>query len=217
MQFKKITLSDVITVILVLFTAAVIFSIKARTWVIMGLMALGFYNPKIPVLKPGEKLMPAPAMVVQSVDGKTVDLQQQKGKVVFINFWATWCPPCLAELPAVNDFYKKIKGNPNIVFLSVDVDNRLNISSAFLKNREYDFPVYGGNLDGLPAQFYSGTIPTTLVIDKRGLVVFNHTGKADYSDDDFEKFVIGLTGNTIAAMPTKPSPGIEEGKVDQKN
>jgi thiol-disulfide isomerase/thioredoxin len=158
----------------------------------MGLMSLGFYNPKIPTLKPDEKLMAAPAMVVQTVDGKSIDLRQQKGKVVFINFWATWCPPCRAEMPTVNDFYEKVKNDPNIVFLSVDVDNKLNNSSAFMKNSGYQIPVYGGNLDGLPTAFYSGTIPTTLVIDKRGLVVFNHAGKASYDGDEFAKFVLGL-------------------------
>jgi len=192
MRLKKITFSDVVTVLLVLFTIAMLFSIKARTWVIMGLMSLGFYNPKIPVIKPGENLIPAPAMVVQSVDGKTINLQQQKGKVVFINFWATWCPPCLAEMPTVNDFYQKVKDDPNIVFLCVDVDNRLNNSSVFMKNKGYQMPVYGGNLDGLPTTFYSGTIPTTLVINKRGMVVFNHAGKASYDGEEFAKFVSGL-------------------------
>jgi thiol-disulfide isomerase/thioredoxin len=192
MQIKKISLSDIATILLTLVTAALIFSIKARTWAIMGLMSLGFYNPKIPVIKPGEKLMPAPAMVVQSVDGKTIDLQQQKGNVVFINFWATWCPPCLAEMPSVNDLYKKVKNEPNIVFLSVDIDNRLNNSYVFMKNNGYQLPVYGGSLDGLPADFYSGTIPTTLVINKRGLVVFNHAGKASYDGDEFARFVLDL-------------------------
>jgi len=192
MRLKKITLSDVATIVLTLITAALIFSVRTRAWAMMGLMSLGFYNPKIPVIKPGEKLMPAPAMVVQNADGKTINLQQQKGKVVFINFWATWCPPCLAEMPSVNDFYKKVKNDPNIVFLSVDVDNRLNNSSAFMKNNGYQLPVYGGNLDGLPTAFYSGTIPTTLVIDKRGLVVFNHAGKASYDGDEFARFVTGL-------------------------
>ena len=156
-------------------------------------MSLGFYNPRIPVIKPGEKLIPAPAMVVHTADGKTIDLQQQKGKVVFINFWATWCPPCLAEMPTVNDFYEKIKSDTNIVFLAIDVDNRLNNSSAYMKKQGYQIPVYGGNLDGLPTTFFSGTIPTTLVIDKRGLVVFNHAGKASYDDDEFTRFVTGLT------------------------
>src|ERR1700712_2168374 len=122
MKIKKISLSDIFTVLLVFFTVAVLFSTRVKSWVIMGLMATGFYNPSIPTLKPGEKLMPAPAMVVQTIDGKVIDLQQQKGKVVFINFWATWCPPCLAELPSINDLYLKLKDNPNIVFLAVDVD-----------------------------------------------------------------------------------------------
>lgn len=192
MRLKKITLSDVVTIVLALITLALVVSIRARTWAITGLLSLGFFNPKIPVIKPGENLMPAPAMVVHAVNGKTIDLQQQKGKVVFINFWATWCPPCLAEMPSVNDFYMRVKNDPNIVFLSVDVDNRLNNSSAFMKNNGYQIPVYGGNLDGLPTSFYSGTIPTTLVIDKRGLVVFNHPGKANYDGDEFTRFVTGL-------------------------
>ena len=192
MRLKKISFSDITTVLLTLVTLALIFSTRARTWAIVGLMSLGFYSPKIPVIKAGEKLMPAPAMIVQTIDGKTIDLQQQKGKVVFINFWATWCPPCRAEMPSVNAFYEKVKNNPNIVFLSVDVDNKLNNSSAFMKNRGYQIPVYGGNLDGLPGTLYSGSVPTTLVIDKRGLVVFHHTGQANYDSDKFIYFVLGL-------------------------
>lgn len=193
MRLKKITLSDVTTIVLTFVTLGIVVSIRVRTWAIMGLMSLGFFNPKIPVIKPGESLMPAPAMVVQTVNGNKIDLQQQKGKVVFINFWATWCPPCLAEMPSVNDFYQRVKNDSNIVFLSVDVDNKLNNSSAFIKKNGYQIPVCGGNLGGLPTAFYSGTIPTTLVIDKRGLVVFNHTGKASYDGADFVRFVTGLT------------------------
>lgn len=192
MWLKKISFSDITSILLTLVTLALIFSVRARTWAIVGLMSLGFYSPKIPAIKPGEKLTPAPAMIVQTVDGKTIDLQQQKGKVIFINFWATWCPPCRAEMPTMNDFYKKIKNDTNVVFLSVDVDNKLNNSSAFMKNRGYQIPVYGGNLDGLPGTLYSGSVPTTLVVDKRGLVVFHHTGQANYDSDEFTKFVLGL-------------------------
>ena len=132
------------------------------------------------------------ALVVQTVDGKVLDLQQQKGKVVFINFWATWCPPCLAELPSVNDLYLKVKDNPNIVFLSIDADNKLPKSSLFLKNRGYLFPVYSGDLT-LPPTFYSGNIPTTLVINKKGDEVFNHVDKANYADEEFAQYLIGLS------------------------
>lgn len=159
----------------------------------MGLMAIGFYTPTIPAATPDEKLMPAPALVVQAIDGKTIDLQQQKGKVVFINFWATWCPPCLAELPAVNELYSKIKDNQDIVFVTIDVDNKLGNSTAFLKNKDYQLPVYGGNLNGLPKTFYSGTIPTTLVIDKKGFVIFNNANKANYASQRFIDYLVGLS------------------------
>src|SRR5690606_3035773 len=58
-------------------------------------------------------------------DGKTVSLKSLKGKVVFINFWATWCPPCIHEMPSINELKKTFKGNDNIVFLMVDVDNNI--------------------------------------------------------------------------------------------
>jgi thiol-disulfide isomerase/thioredoxin len=192
MNVKKITLSQVFTVLMVLSVAAFLYSARVKSWVVMGLMAIGFYTPPIPSAKPGEKLMQAPALVVQTVDGKVIDLRQQKGKVVFINFWATWCPPCLAEMPSINDLYLKVKDNPNIVFLSIDADNNLPKSSLFLKNKGYLFPVYSGNLT-LPPAFYSGTIPTTLIVDKKGLVVFNQVDRANYDDEKFAQYIIGLS------------------------
>jgi thiol-disulfide isomerase/thioredoxin len=189
----KISISNILTVLFVLFIAAYLYSARVKSWVIMGFMLVGFFKPNIPQVKPGEKLLQAPAMVVQSINGKTIDLQQQKGKVVFINFWATWCPPCLAEMPSVNDLYLKVKDNPDIVFLSVDVDNKLSRSSQFIQKNGYKMPVYGGRLDGLPAKFYSGIIPTTLVIDKKGDVVFNEVNRANYNDQKFADYIIGLS------------------------
>jgi thiol-disulfide isomerase/thioredoxin len=193
MKRRKISFSTIFTILFVLFVAACLYSARVKGWVIMGLMLVGFFKPPIPEVKPGDKLPLAPAMVVQNNDGKVIDLQQQKGKVVFINFWATWCPPCLAELPLINDLYLKVKDNPNIIFLAVDVDNNLSRSSQLLKKNGYLFSVYGGKLNGLPSQFYSGIIPTTLVIDKKGFVVFNHVDRANYADEKFAEYIIGLS------------------------
>jgi thiol-disulfide isomerase/thioredoxin len=193
MKIKKITLSQIFTALLVLFVAAYLYSNHVKSWVIMGLMMIGFFKPHIQEVKPGEKLPQAPAMVVQSNTGKVIDLQQQKGKVVFINFWATWCPPCLAELPSVNSLYLKVKDNPNIVFLSVDVDNTLPKSTLLLQKRGYQFPVYSAAVDRLPPSFFSGTIPTTVIVDKKGFVVYNHVNSADYDDDKFTQYIIGLS------------------------
>jgi thiol-disulfide isomerase/thioredoxin len=193
MTFKKTNLQSVFSVLMILFVIAYLYSPRLKSWVIMGFMMVGFFKPHIPEVKPGEKLEQMPHLVVQSMDGKTIDLQQQKGKVIFINIWATWCPPCLAELPSVNDFYLRIKNNPNVIFISADADNKLNVSSLFLQKKGYGFPLYSGNLETLPQQIYSGTIPTTLVVDKKGFVVFNHINRANYNDDAFVKYVHDLS------------------------
>jgi len=188
----KITFDRIFSVLIILFIIAFFYSARVKSWVIMGLMMVGFFKPDIPQHSAADQLLPAPAMIVHTLNGSTVDLQQQKGKVVFINFWATWCPPCRAELPAINNLYLKVKDNPNIVFLSVDVDDNLPVSSKFLQNDGYGFPVYGGSLV-LPHEVYTGNIPTTLVIDKKGFVVFNHINRANYADEKFVNYLIGLS------------------------
>jgi len=159
----------------------------------MGMMAVGLFRPDVPAIGDRKNLGAAPVMVAQSLDNKTIDLQHKKGKVVFVNFWATWCPPCLAELPSVNKLYQKLKSNPNIVFVTVDVDNNLAQSTQFLKDKGYDLPVYGGDDAHVPHTLYQNGIPTTLVIDKKGSVVFNHFNRANYDSDEFEQFLSDLS------------------------
>jgi len=189
---KKFTWSNISTALLALLLVAVIFSPRAKSWLIMGLMMLGFFKPDIPQIKPGEKFEPLPAMQVQSADGEVIDLQQRKGKVIFINFWATWCAPCLAEMPSVNALYEKVKNNPNIIFLAVDVDNNLQKSSKFLLNKGYQFPAYGGDAAHVPDKLFGNGIPTTLVADKKGNIVFTHFNRANYDNDEFVKFLTDL-------------------------
>ena len=177
---------------MVVFVVAYLYSARMKSWLIMGLMMIGFFKPEIPKSRSGDKPEPAPAMLVQNTAGETFDLQQQKGKVVFINFWATWCPPCLAELPSINTLYQKIKADTNIVFVTVDVDNNLVKSSQFLKDKGYTFPVYGGDESHVPNSLFGEGIPTTLVVDKQGNVVFRHLNRANYAGEEFIKFVSDL-------------------------
>lgn len=156
----------------------------------MGLLMLGFYKPVIPTAS--QKLVPAPSILLHSADGNIIDLQQQKGKVVFLNFWAVWCPPCLAELPTINKLYARTKNNPNILFLMVDVDNNLPRAAKMLAGRGYQLPGYGGSPASLPAPYFEQVIPTTIVINKKGFIVFNHVNSADYNDDKFVAYLLDL-------------------------
>ncbi|MGZ3999211.1 MAG: TlpA family protein disulfide reductase [Mucilaginibacter sp.] len=189
MNLKKIKLDKVLPVLLLFFMVAYVLSPGLKSWITRGLMSVGFFKPDIPQLRPGTQYQPAPPIQLQTPDGKTINLPDEKGKVIFINFWATWCPPCLAELPTINALYEKIKGNPNVVFVTVDIDGDLPKSTKFLLLKDYGFPVYAA----VGAEkLYSEGIPTTLVIDMKGSIVYSHFNRANYSSDQFEKFIDDL-------------------------
>lgn len=139
-------------------------------------------------------LMPAaqtPEVKFKDENCETVSLNSLKGKVVFINFWATWCPPCIAEMPSINALYSEFRDNDKVLFLMVDVDNNRTKSERFMKKRNFDLPVYTP-AGPVPPSYLAGAIPTTLVLNKNGEVVFKHEGMSDFSDGEFKTFLIKL-------------------------
>ena len=153
---------------------SIIFVPAVKTLMIRGLMELGFFNPDI-----GSALASGGAtisnIIFSNSAGQTVALADLKGKVVIINFWATWCPPCRAEMPSFNNLYNKLKADKNLVFIAVDADGDLNKSASFLTNNGYSLPLYkiASNVEEL---VYSGSLPTTVIIDKAGKMVFAAPG-----------------------------------------
>lgn len=125
----------------------------------------------------------APAISFKDGEGKTVSLNSLVGKVVFINFWATWCPPCIHEMPSINELKKSFEGNEDIVFLMVDVDNNIKQSLAFMSDNSYDLPVYTP-ASNIPSDYLNGSIPTTIVLNKKGEMVDRMEGGRDYSDPE---------------------------------
>jgi len=100
-----------------------------------------------------------------------------QGEVLFINFWATWCPPCIAEMPAIqnlyNDYGKQVK------FYLVSNENS-EVIQRFLNKNGYNFPVHQ-SLSAPPSLLESGSLPTTYIIDKRGEIVVKKIGVADWN------------------------------------
>lgn len=131
-----------------------------------------------------------PAAVASFSDaaGNITTLDELRGKVVLINFWATWCPPCIAEMPALNQLYESVRQNPNLVFVTVDADSNLERAKAFMKKHSYTLPVYSLN-SSISEQLFSGSLPTTLVVDKRGQVRFKETGAANYNAEKFRNWL----------------------------
>ncbi|MEQ7800195.1 TlpA disulfide reductase family protein [Pedobacter sp. ASV1-7] len=110
---------------------------------------------------------------------KAVALNDLKGKVVFINFWATWCPPCVREMPSINNLKKHYKNNKDLVFLMVDVDGNYDVSKKFMEKNNLDLPLYMPNGE-IPSRFLGNSIPTTVILDKTGKMVARIEGGRDY-------------------------------------
>ncbi len=128
------------------------------------------------------------SLSLQGADGKVISLQELKGKVIFMNFWATWCPPCIAEMPSIQKLYEQ-SDPKNTAFVMISVDEDPEKVKKFIKRKKYTFPVYTLTAQGVPVQYASQSIPITFVISADGKVVLRHAGMANYNTEDFKKFL----------------------------
>lgn len=160
--------------------AFLLFNMNARTFVMQQLFKIGLFAPDIDQNKKLDAVNTD--ISFKKVDGTIVSLSELKGKVVFLNFWATWCPPCVAEMPSIQKLYEQT--NNDIEFIMLDVDHQEERSLNFLKKHNYTFPLFFP-ASAIPESIFDGTLPTTLVIDKQGNIVYRHKGIADYSNKKF--------------------------------
>lgn len=130
-------------------------------------------------------------VLFKNLKGDTISLSSLKGKVVFINFWATWCLPCRVEMPSIQKLKNTLEGEDRIVFLMVDVDDNMKASAKFLKKRKLNFRVYAP-ASGLPNSFLNRAIPTTVILDKEGEMALRVEGAVDYSSEKVKKAILQL-------------------------
>lgn len=154
-------------------------------------MKIGLFQPKIQeVPETGEAAIHY-KLNFSGPDSLVFNNGSLKNKVVFINFWATWCPPCIAEMPSIEALYSGYKDHPDVVFLFVDADNDPAKAERFLAEQDLRLPVVQ-SLGEIPPHWYSGTLPTTIVLDRNGKPVYRHEGAADYNSKKFRAFLEGL-------------------------
>lgn len=109
--------------------------------------------------------------------GEVIDANNFKGKVVFVNFWATWCPPCVAEMPSLQSLYEDYKDD--VVFLFVANDKKVKVEK-FIKDKKHTIPVYFQASES-PVEIQSNSLPTTYIINQKGEIVVEKTGAADWN------------------------------------
>ncbi|WP_291778379.1 TlpA disulfide reductase family protein [Cecembia sp.] len=123
------------------------------------------------------------------LEGNRVDLEDYRGKTVFINLWATWCPPCRAEMPHIESLYKKVSEQENLEFLMIALDKEFEKSKDFIDKKGFTFPVVHASY-GLNNALQSQSIPTTLVVDPNGEIVFYQEGMSNFDTQEFREFLI---------------------------
>lgn len=108
------------------------------------------------------------------LDGSKLDLATLSGKIIVMNFWATWCGPCLTEMPLFEKTMAKYKDDKSVVFLAVTTDEDRDAVAPFLKQHKFNLPVVYA--DYLNDFFSVGSIPTTIILDRKGEVAFRQAG-----------------------------------------
>lgn len=119
----------------------------------------------------------APIIHAPLLAGGSFDLEQQRGKIIVLDFWATWCPPCKATLPALSKVYQEYKDDPNVQIITVNSEN---ISSKklkkFLKVNSLIFPVIKDPRQRINNLYNIQALPTMVVINGEGLVKYTKIG-----------------------------------------
>lgn len=138
------------------------------------------------------KGMPAPDFTLTDLEGKRVSMAEYRGKVVVLNFWASWCPPCRAEMPSMERLYQKLKGR-DFELLAVNVEeNGQPAVRAFTRKIPIGFPVLLDNDQQVSGLYGVGGIPQTFIINKRGEIVQETTGARSWDSSATVAFLQSL-------------------------
>jgi len=116
---------------------------------------------------------------LETLAGERANLASSEGKVILINFWATWCAPCVAEMPSLQALYSQYQDKMDFYFVSLESPNKV---YSFMEKKEYDFPVYIPKQQ-VPNAIESYSLPTTYVISKDGKIVVDKTGAANWNSE----------------------------------
>jgi thiol-disulfide isomerase/thioredoxin len=122
-----------------------------------------------------------------SLNDEVSTLSEYKGKTIFLNFWATWCPPCIAEMPNIQSLYEDVNSD-RIQFVMVSLDEDHQKARNYLERKEYTFPVFFLN-GRKPGTYNSSVVPTTYIISPDGEIVSERRGMANYNTSTFKEFL----------------------------
>ena len=135
--------------------------------------------PKTPIV--------APDFELKDPAGKQVSLKDLRGKVVFLNFWATWCPPCVREMPAMEKLHREL-GNDGLVVLAVNFQEGPNRVKEFMAEHNLTFTALMDRDGKVTERYQAWALPVSVVIDKRGEIAAKAMGARDWAGEESIRF-----------------------------
>ncbi len=166
----------VIVIVMLLFAAAMVLvasRVEKKSEVAEGILA-----PKLDVR--------------DTKTGQPLALSQLKGKVVFVNFWASWCPPCKEEMPSIEALHRELLRNESFRMITIIYKDDPRTAADYMQANSFTFPLFTDN-DGLSAQRYGVTgVPETYLVDKKGALRKRVIGPADWNSAEAKAFINSL-------------------------
>lgn len=125
---------------------------------------------------------------LEALDGHTVTLESLRGKVIFLNVWATWCGPCREEMPSMQTLYEDFKNNKDFVMLAVSQDTKgRSVVAPYVEKNGYHFTILLDPDNKVSATYEMSGVPETFIIDRKGQIVAHHMGAFDWSRPDVKE------------------------------
>jgi peroxiredoxin len=135
---------------------------------------------------------PAPNFALNDLGGRTHRLSDFRGKVVFLNLWATWCPPCRMEMPSMERLYQRLRGTDFVMLAVSEDEGGAATVRAFVEQMQLSFPILLDEHGVLPSHYGVTGYPETFIIDRSGRVVHHAIGPEDWDSDAVYRFLRAL-------------------------
>jgi peroxiredoxin len=168
---------------------------------LLAFMALRQKDSFIKYLKPEAVTvgLPAPEFTLPGLDGQMVSLSDYRGKVVVVNIWATWCPPCVDEMPSLEKLYREFK-DQNFAILAVSIDSEgIEAVAPFMKKNGLTFPALLDPQLTIRTTYKTTGVPETFIIDKKGILVKKVIGPLDWAGPEVRRFIRRLLQKPYSA------------------
>lgn len=130
------------------------------------------------------------AWTLRTLDGEPSSFEEFRGRPVFLNVWATWCAPCVAEMPGIERLFRSLEDD-DVALVLVSSESSSTVRE-FLEREKLELPILLSN-EAVPAEFAAAGLPATFVIDSEGRILFRHVGAADWDDDACREFLRSLS------------------------